>query len=604
MWFSMLKSEVNTIKQMFSKIKDIKTAFITIGGVFVLTLIALRDLLMNITQNLPDWFDVPYITWTMYQNIWHIKEGKFINGFFNTHAFYPFQNTLLFSDILLPQSVIALLYAVFTDNPILVFNLTLFSILFLNIIAAYILSKKITNSPMIVFFSTLIIAFSPYTFLSFGHFQMITVWPILLIIAVLLERDISTKKGVLFGVLLSIQFLASVYLAIFAIFAIAIRYGLLLLTDVRNKKIYIQGLIAVSCFVIVCGPFIYKYTQTKKQYNITREYHEYVAYSAHITDYLFSTHYNSVESNFPIVKKFNLLNNHTSGESAGFSGFLLLFLSLGAIIPLVKRLLVERNKKNFFRSKWLQSNEVYFLTLGLVGFIFSLGPRLNFNGSYVGWYLPYIIMLKLNPLVEVIRANARWAFFLFLALGFFAIARLNAMKFTSSTRRFLVIILLVLVYIVEIFPVTKNTEAKNFYPEVYSQSIAPLCNNYDKVLLEYPLTENKKDASLLTDLTYRTQLMLASVKHECIIVNGYSGYFPEDYIRYEREMNDSIKESNKEKFWKLIQQREVDIIKLNKDKLFPEWTATVSAWLKENPNVKTVIDTPQLSVVKIGSNRE
>ncbi|MDO8638702.1 MAG: hypothetical protein Q7R43_03940, partial [Candidatus Daviesbacteria bacterium] len=92
---------------------------------FFLALFIFRSLVFNITKNLPDWNDYPYITWTIFQNADHVKNLQF-DGFFDANAFYPFKGTLLFSDLLLPQSLIVILISYFTANPVLSFNILFF----------------------------------------------------------------------------------------------------------------------------------------------------------------------------------------------------------------------------------------------------------------------------------------------------------------------------------------------------------------------------------------------------------------------------------------------------------------------------------------------
>src|SRR3990167_10472341 len=82
--------------------------FLLYLSLFILILLfVFRNLILNISTNLIDWLDYPYVIWVMSQSINHIQNLDFIN-FFETNAFYPHKMTLLFSDLLLPQALILL----------------------------------------------------------------------------------------------------------------------------------------------------------------------------------------------------------------------------------------------------------------------------------------------------------------------------------------------------------------------------------------------------------------------------------------------------------------------------------------------------------------
>src|SRR5258708_1707423 len=87
----------------------------------LLTIFIFRSLLFNLSTNLLDWFDYPLMVWTIFQNVEHLRNLS-LNGFFNSNIFYPFQGSLLFSDLLLTQSLMALPLSFFFQNKILVFN--------------------------------------------------------------------------------------------------------------------------------------------------------------------------------------------------------------------------------------------------------------------------------------------------------------------------------------------------------------------------------------------------------------------------------------------------------------------------------------------------
>ncbi|MDO8658703.1 MAG: hypothetical protein Q7K55_08230, partial [Candidatus Levybacteria bacterium] len=454
---------------------------------FFLALFIFRSLAFNITKNLPDWNDYPYITWTIFQNADHIKSLQF-HGFFDANAFYSFKGTLLFSDLLLPQSLIVILISYFTANPVLSFNILFFILLALNIVGSLYFWKSIFSDHKIIFFASLLTIFSPYFFLNSNHFQMISIWPYLFGIGFLLRKGLTIKSAVIVALLTTIEFLSSVYLSVFMLFTISIwviltfysRREELIHFDRLRKNIVISTIkgVGVFClaFIILSGPFILKYMQAQKSYGISRDYGEYVLYSAHLTDYFFTTHYNSFISTLSPIVKWNSFNMHRLGEAGGFPGIVLLSLSLLGLF------FYSRNSSSLNLKLLLSFNHVFFLILTASGLIFSLGPRLNANGTYLAIPLPYEILLKFNPLVEPIRATARWSFIFYFGLVYFACIGLK--KINQRTKSNLGIGLLSILFLLEIVPINKISESKNYYPEVY-KTIEGLCQSKG-VLLEYP----------------------------------------------------------------------------------------------------------------------
>lgn len=538
-----------------------------------------------------DWYDYPYVIWIIYQNIIHIKTLDF-GGFFNTNAFYPFTGTLLFSEILLPETLIGLIPSLFTKNPVAVFNIILIVGFILNLVASFYFWKVFFKSLRIIFLLTLITAFSPFIFLNLGHFQMLNIWPFLFGMSALLSKIQDRKNILLSGVWLSVQFLSSVYLCIF----MGVLIGLWYFTEIifsQKKILTLKNLgkrlsIIMVVFFVLTGPFLVNYIRVKNQYHIQREYWEYVQYSAHITDYFYS-HYASMESKIPLFVKWNQLDKHV-GESAGSPGFLLLFMATLGIFTFLK-------KKYLVLGVSLTQEKVYFLAVMLIGFIFSLGPRLNVNGTYIGIPLPYDIVIKLLPFFEPIRVTARWSLLFYLGLTYFAAIGIEKI-IARFGKVYLIIFLLSVVYIFEIIPPYRPSIARNYYPDEYN-FVARECSSKQGVLLEYPLTQDKKEANIITNLNYRSEMMLASVMHGCKIVNGYSGYIPMEYQLYEERLYNAVNVGDKEAFWKLIKDRNVNLFKLNKKELYAKKEEIIEGWLRGSPEAQVLFDDPETIIIRI-----
>lgn len=550
-----------------------------------LILFIFRSILFNITTSLLDWQDYSLMVWIINQNTEHIRNLQ-IDNFFNSNIFYPFEGTMLFSDLLLPSSILNFIFQIFSSNPIFTFNLVFFVTLFLNLWSSFLLWRPFFKGRLLIFFSTLITAFSPYLFMELNHFQMINFWPALFSLYFLYKEQFTFKNSVLVGVMLSIQFYLSVYLWVFILFALGIWYGMKLINQYLHRKkmkdIILHGFAVLLTAGILTGFFIMKYLQVKQSYNIIRPSEEYVLYSAHLSDYLFTTYYKSFIYSTNSAQLWNNYNQHNIGESGAFPGIALLFLS-------VIGLFILRKGDNSFSILFkLSFYNIYFFVLLVLGFLFSLGPRLSINGAYTGIPLPYYAVLKFIPLVEPIRANARWMFLLFFGLSYFAVLGLK--KLSSGGKRNLILtVIFSAIFLLEIIPFDKTTGKKEYYPGVY-KALEEKCTVNPKVLLEYPMSRFTTFNNIIEDLTYKNQLQLASIKHKCRLVNGYSGYIPKDYERYENQLFWAIENKDQELFWKLMAERKVNFFKLNKDSLYKDRVATIEDWLRDKLKSKIYLN--------------
>lgn len=558
---------------------------------FLLNIFIYRSLFFNLSTNLLDWNDYPLFVWIMQHNIDNFQQLKFA-GFFNTNIFYPFQGNLLFSDLFLPTSLIGYLVQFFIKSPLAIFNTVFFLVLAINPIACIFFWKNFFSSRWLLFFAALTTAFSPFIILNSYHFQMLNVWPLFFCLGFMLKKELSLKNALFGGIFLAIQFLSGVYYAIFALFIISIWY-LIIIWEIKNSRIkiihlFLKLLLFAFIFILLVGFFIIKYLQVKNAYDITREYWEYVIYAAHPSDYLFLP-YKSILAGTNIFQRWNSFNNH--GSSAGFPGFILVTLSLIGIfsyqnINKVKTMVLKLNKQTLF-----------FLILLICGFIFSLGPRLSVNGAYVGIPLPYSVVLKLMPLFEPIRADSRWCFIFYFSLTYFAC--LGIQKVSKSVKKEIILVFaLVILYLIEIIPISRETESKQFYNPVYG-IVKNQCSIKKQVMLEYPLTQDKKDANIVTNLSYKTQMLLASLIHKCSIVNGYSGYTPKDYERYETELYIIVPDGGKDRFYQLLKQRNVDLIKLNKNEIYLNKSKTISMWLNDNKRYTILVNNNDYIIAKV-----
>jgi hypothetical protein len=511
-----------------------------------------RSLLLNYSTNLIDWRDYSYITWVINQNIGHIKTLDFAN-IFNTNAFFPYKNTVFLSDTLFTQSLIGLPFSFLTKNPVAIFNLIFFTTFIFNYLSAYLLWKTIFKNSFIGFVGSITTVFSPIFFTQIGHFQMLYFWPTLLSIYILMKhRDyLDIKRLFLLGVLLLLQFLASVYISVFLGVTLVL-YFLIRLLSKRTIRPIENIVVIFLIFFFLGGVFIEGYFNTQKQFNAQRDYGEYIAYSAHLSDYIFPQQKGILYQN-RFFAKWLSYNKHNIGELASFPG---IALSIGAFLGLVY---IKNEKKNISFNISKSKNSYLFLCLILVGFIFSLGPRINFNGTFSGIPLPYTIFVNKIPIFEVIRGTSRWSFLLYIGLIYFF---LRYLKYTKTIIKLFIVVIL----IVEIIPLSIVSQ-RDSYITPQDHVLKSICSKSKTVILEIPVTHFDASGGIANGLSYITKRLLASEYNKCNLVNGYSGY---DLPSIQKTMNDliiSTKSKNTSNFMQTIIQTGANIIVINENNL-------------------------------------
>jgi hypothetical protein len=538
---------------MFKKIDKYFTGYFFIS--FLLFLFVFRDLILNISTNLIDWRDYAYVVWVINQAIGNFQEFG-ANGLFNGNAFYPLEGVLLFSDLLWPQALITFFYSLFTTNIITQFNLMFLTTLGLNTVAIYFFWSSQFKKKNNIFLASLLTNFSPFFFLQLSHFQMISYWPFFFSLGFLFKEKKEFKQLVLIGLFTAIQFYAAVYWAVFLLTAIAIYYFVRLIKKDSIlsllKELFSIGFI----FLILVGPIYLKYSQVRQAYNIERGYHEYVTYSAHLSDYLFNWPYRSFLSETKLFTKLNSYNNHWSGEIAGSASLIVYLTSLIGIF------LVKKNKNNLSINISLKERDLFFLLLTLVGLFFSLGPRLSFNGTYLAVPLPFALALKYLVIFDPIRATARFSALFYIGLFYFSTKGLSKI---NRKKSLLIIFIALFIFFLEVIPLNYRTEANNYYSDVY-QIIEDDCSQ-NKVLLEYPFNQDSDGADVATNLKYKASQLTASVNHNCNLVNGYAGFDPEEYVNYINAFNTALQSTNSAQLKIIIENQEIDFIKVNKEYL-------------------------------------
>lgn len=519
--------------------------------------------------SLMDRYDFPYIVWVVNSNIQNILHGNFAH-YFDTRGFYPHPYGLLFSDILLPQSLMILPLYVISKNIIFSFNSILLFTFVLNYCAAYLFWKYFTKNSFFAFLGAILTVFGPFYHIQMAHFQMQSYWLSLFSMCFLFRAiDENNKKFALFsGFLLGIQFTASVYHFVFFSVFSAIIVMVSFFTSEKKQQVVHMALLKYALMTVVIFPFVKAYYAMKAYYGMTRDIEEIILYEGHITDYLFTNGFRSSFYTLPFWIRWNIFDKHVIGEKMIFPGFVLVGFSILGIFSYVK------SRTRCAIQLVLNRQSVIFGLVGIVGFIGSLGPRLSFNGVYAHIPTPYYVALKLLPLIDAIRCPARWSVLLYISMVYFSLMGIQKfyhyVRSRFTTRHISLLSLSIFIIIcIEYVPVNLTVEKVSAISSEY-QTLQKICKKEDKVVLEYPVTHFTASGGIVEGLSYISRVQLAQVFHNCNLINGYSGFIPDDVFKTETELNSLIGDGNEDGLQRYMEKKNITIVKLNDNNVLIE----------------------------------
>lgn len=525
-------------------IKNNYIKFISIIFIFFLFLLYNYKLVLNLSTALTDWLDYPLIVYILEHNIKHISQLDFTN-LGNIRSLYPSPGGMYFTDILLVQGVIGTIIYPFTQDYILTHNLIFLLTGLTNIISLHYFWEKIFKRKSVVILLSLLFTFSPYYFSQYVHYQMLP-YSFFFFSAGLLISSASYKNIFISGLLTGLQFLAGVYLGFYSLTFT----GLYFLYNLAKKRdlfsFFKKSFVYLASFLILAGYFVYQYVHIKTVYQIERSDGEYIDLAMQVSDLLFNP--------FPSLwvevfyKNINLYNHRVGGEQFG-TGFIFLFVTLAGMWLSLKKI----KKKNI----------LFFYLLFFFSGIAALGPRLTINGKYFGTPLPYYLLLKFTPIFDSLRRTGAWYFIVQISMLYFVGILLSWAIRKYSFKKILPITLMLLsLYAFEMVPIKQRTSVE----EYKSYSYQPLIENCkeDEVLLELPFSPMQPKTPITVTLSYWTKMLLNQTLHDCLLVNGYSGYDPTHYKEFREQLESDILVGTKEDIVKTLATKQVTYIKVNK----------------------------------------
>lgn len=492
---------------------------------------------------------------------------------------YPYKYSLSFAEHFYFPSLIVFVISFFTSNILAQFNVFMVLNHILIFLSFFLLLGELVKNYWAKLFASFYISFSPYIYSQLGHAQMVIIWPLFISLYFLFknERLPDFKYIVFCGVFLGFQFLSAVYLGIMGLTCV----GTYILTQILWSKQDLwkslkNGVIIMIFFTAISLVSVIGYGILTKNYDTTRDPREYIIYAAHLTDYIFpaSNQFSKIYTS-SIVHNWTKFNFHHMGEKAAFIGFIPTLLLLSYLFRL------KKSEKNWKLSLKVNKTGLYLFLLIIIGFTFSLGPRLNVNGQYLHIPLPYYGILKL-PLLNVMRAEARWFLLVIIASGFIIGLGLDNV-FQHIKQKYPVILSSIFVFflgclfILEFYTPPLSAYKVNWWTKDYDFA-TKICQKAPGPMLEYPLTYRNENGDMIKDLQYKTRTLMASTMHNCPVLSGYPGFEPPEYFKNKIELDNGFDKKDIE----LITTAGFKYVKMNKYALYMNEYKDIEPLLKKS----------------------
>jgi len=495
----------------------------------------------------------------------------------NAPIFYPYPNTLAFSDHHIFLAILALPLLA-NQQLVLAYNLLVMLSFVLSGWAVFLLMRSIFHGhqpkSVITFGAILagsLFAFNTYRMSHLPHLQMLqTAW---LPLALYWLRQMTIAQGrffwfasVLTGVFAGIQGIAAIYYAPMTVLVLGILAGVWFWPnewlDWRNWysiKQRIIGLVVTACVAVAMMiPFFLPYIEVYQWLGIVRSSTELERGSAPLQAFL------SVPSGNILSRMHLPVNTYNSDELNLFPGFLTITLaSIGA----------------WFLWRQSRRDGVGLITILGVAFVLSLGSvfRTTIDSEPFPTLLPYQWLYDWVPGMKALRVPARWWMIGSMALS--VLAGIGAMRLFHYWRGSLIAIIAALALIEHlVIPIPRIDIPK--VPAVYHW-LAQTNPYQRRVILELPVPPRiGGGASIMRRQFYQTQ-------HWRKILPGYSGLVPIGTSILFHQMN-RLPDDDALRF---LSRLGVDTLVIHRHEL-PDTEKSIAllAWAEQSPLLKRLVE--------------
>jgi hypothetical protein len=501
-----------------------------------------REILKYVSAFMLFFFSSIYITFPLLFHISHYSTGfgdelllAWIHGWvihalttnplslFNANIYYPYHNSLAFSDVFITGSILTAPFVYFFGQPIVANNITFISSLILLGFSVYLLSYYLIKNYFVSLVSGLLVIFSPATLSNSVQLQMLEIYwvPLALLFFLLFLNTRKTRFFVFYLFCFLLQFYNSFLPAYFILFSSIII--LLFVWREKKKKIITffsakNVLLFLLTFLLMI-PIVIPYFQVSREFHYTRDVRDSIHFALQPEDLLYP---DSSTRLYAFLMR-TIPTNHYSQNNEfkpGYVGFVFSLLILFAMGISIK----NRNKISLYEKS--------FLTIAILGLLLSFGPFLHLFRQTIHHPfpipLPYLLFYYIMPGFEGFRNSQRWEMLFIIGMAIFiSLILAKLLKKISLNKQLIIYSLLLVGIIVEFSPFTfvHIPQIKDF-PKIYSWMNTTSQNTSFIILPIYnwnmpPYAGQELFREYYSTVEFRP------------MVNGYSGFSPppwQDFI--------------------------------------------------------------------------
>lgn len=511
-----------------------------VGGLLGLLIVAVFhwSFLINISHPLSlDHGDAFLITFILRHYVETVRSGHWAS-IANLPMFFGYDGTLFFTETFGVQALPAIPIAMLTDDIVATTHLVMILTVAASFILMYLLAWRLTNQILPSLLAAVVFTLNPFMSARFpDHLSVLSVQ---FLLAWFLCFEISVghmKKGnssaahrfhFLAFVMLTFQVLgATLYYSVFTTVMLPL-YAILRVRQEHipwraflNRGFMIGALILMVTAMATAALYVRAHRGVLPRRSVDMT--EY--FSAWPTDWLFTGSQNrlygtlkaTAEAAFPTIVRTGIESEHS--------------LFPGVVVLVVSALgfrLLHRSPSRVAATRVCRSLTI----LAAVAFLLSFGPTIHLSSpmSIPG---PYALLRAVHPLFSFLRVPARFAVFVFLALGLTSAVTLTSLGSRwSSGKRHAVGMLILLLVLTEYWnkPLAFaeiSEETRSFYRGLDQLS-------HIRVIIDLPVTHflPSPDGDDIRVETEDAQYLLwASTLHQKTLFNGYSGFVPHEYVR-------------------------------------------------------------------------
>ena len=445
---------------------------------------------------------------------------------FDANIYYPYQNSLAYSDTFFVTSLFSFLITNLIGQPIAANNIIIIFGLALLGFSIYILSYYLTKDYGASLFSGLLVVFSPAVLDKRVHVQILAIAgvPFALFFFIYFLNKRKSRYLLLSLLCFLLQTYNSFMPGYFILFSYVIILGYYYFEKKKMKYIFTKkNVLMMFTSLVLLIPIILPYYKVSNEFNYTRDIRE----SVHLALQPEDLFYTSIDSRLVNVLN-NLPFNKVSQNNEfkpGYLGFIFTSVLIFSIWYFFRKM-----KKKKYYSKG-------FMTIAFVGLILSFGPLLHLGRQTVHdpflIPLPYALFYYIIPGFQGIRNSARWEmlFILAMAIVIALIFHLVTKKYSLRRKIFLYSTLILFTIAEFNFPMQfiSSIPQKKDFPKVYSwvattppESVFIEMPIYTWDMQPYVFAENMRE--------------YYSTIHFKKMVNGASGYSPEPWMQMVRKI--------------------------------------------------------------------